>query len=222
MERGLLPPAELSALSRRELLNLIFEPGFSTARTVTELSGRGVGLDVVRTCVAGLSGRIDVASEPGRGTTFTLTLPVTLAILPALLVDVEGRTFAVPLASIQEIVRVGGGEVRTLERREVIDLRGATLRYVRLGRLFELAPAPPPPARQFAVVVGLGDERLALAVDGLRGQEDVVAKPLGAALGPVPGIAGAADLGGGRTVLVLDVAALLAEVLGGGRRREAS
>jgi two-component system chemotaxis sensor kinase CheA len=219
LERGLATAESVRDLSRRETLNLVFLPGFSTAREVTSLSGRGVGLDVVKNNIANLSGIIDLQSERGRGTRFEITLPVTLAIIRALVVSVAGRVYAVPLASVLEIVEVRSSEVKTLSTREVISLRGSTLPLIRLGRFFALSGASVPPAF-FVVVVGLAQERLGIAVDELLGQQDVVVKPLGGALASVRGIAGATDLGSRRTVLVLDVGAILEEVLRGEGLRE--
>jgi two-component system chemotaxis sensor kinase CheA len=222
VERGLLPLQAIAQLSRREALNLIFMPGFSTARQVTAVSGRGVGMDVVKNNIAKLSGIIDLHTESGRGTRFEITLPVTLAIIRALVVDVAGRTYAVPLNSVLEILSVEPTELRTIETREVISLRGLTLPIVRLGRFFGL-PAPPRPGPLFVVVVGLAQERLGVAVEGLVGQQDIVVKPLGRALQGIRGIAGATDLGARRTVLVLDVGAIMEEVVhGDGARREAA
>jgi two-component system chemotaxis sensor kinase CheA len=211
VERGLLPADAAEQLSRRDALNLIFLPGFSTAKRVTALSGRGVGMDVVKNNIAAMSGIIDLHTELGHGTRFEITLPVTLAIIRALVVTAAERTYAVPLNSVLEIVTVDPGELRTIEMREVITLRGATLPLVRLGRQFGAAGAPPP-GPLFVVVVGLAQERLGVAVDGLVGQQDIVVKPLGKALGGVRGIAGATDLGNRRTVLVLDVGAIIEEV----------
>ncbi|AEI68229.1 chemotaxis protein CheA [Corallococcus macrosporus] len=215
--RGVITFAQAQELSRRELLNLIFQPGFSTARSVSELSGRGVGLDVVKNNLGNLSGIIDVWSERGKGTAFHLTLPVTLAIIRALLVGVSGRTYAVPLNSVLEIISVQPRDIRTVERREVVDLRGQTLPFVRLARMFALPERPV--SRHFVVVVGLAQERLGIAVDELHGQQDIVTKPLGGRLQSVRGISGATDLGNRRTVLVLDVAALLEEGMALERRR---
>lgn len=215
--RGLASAESLGDLSHRDLMNLIFAPGFSTAKEVTALSGRGVGLDVVKNNVAKLSGIIDLHSERGNGTRFELTLPVTLAIVRALVVRTAARTYAVPLNSVLEILEVKDADVRTLSSREVITVRGATLPLVRLARFFALSGDAPPPTF-FVVVVGLAQERLGIAVDGVLGQQDVVVKPLGAALAGVRGIAGATDLGSGRTVLVLDVGAILEEVVTGERR----
>lgn len=227
VERG-LAAAEVRQLGRRELLNLIFLPGFSTAREVTPLSGRGVGMDVVKNNIGALSGIIELRTEKGRGTRFELTLPVTLAILRALVVKTSGRTYAVPLNSVLEILALAPGEIRTIEAREVLTLRGSTLPLVRLGSFLEIpATAPPPaldwpPGKVFVVVVGLAQERLGIAVDDIAGQQDILVKPLGPALGGVRGIAGATDLGGRQTVLVLDVAAIIEDVLRGEPLREAA
>nr|WP_286202678.1 chemotaxis protein CheA [Comamonas sp. JC664] len=215
--RGLITFAQAQEMTRRELLNLIFQPGFSTARSVSELSGRGVGLDVVKNNLGNLSGIIDVWSERGKGTSFHLTLPVTLAIIRALLVGVSGRTYAVPLNSVLEIISVQPRDIRTVERREVLDVRGQTLPFVRLARMFALPDRPV--SRYFVVVVGLAQERLGIAVDELHGQQDIVTKPLGGRLQSIRGISGATDLGNRRTVLVLDVAALLEEGMATERRR---
>jgi two-component system chemotaxis sensor kinase CheA len=145
---------------------------------------------------------------------------VTLAIVRALVVAVAGRSYAVPLSSVLEIIEVGARDVRTLSTREVISVRGATLPLVRLARLFALSSARPPESF-FVVVVGLAQERLGIAVDRLVGQQDIVVKPLGAQLQGVRGVAGATDLGDRRTVLVLDVGAIIEDVLSGDALREA-
>ncbi|WP_236069220.1 chemotaxis protein CheA [Citreicoccus inhibens] len=217
LARRLVTPAQAAEMSRRELLNLIFLPGFSTRDRVSELSGRGVGLDVVKNNLGNLSGIIDVWSERGRGTAFHLTLPVTLAIIRALVVGVSGRTYAVPLNSVLEILAVRPEDISTVERREVLDLRGQTLPFLRLARLFHLPERPV--GRHFVVVVGLAQQRMGIAVDELHGQQDIVTKPLGGRLRSVRGISGATDLGNRRTVLVLDVAELLEEGIAQERRR---
>ena len=216
--RGLVAPEVLDQLTRRELLNLVFMAGFSTRDEVSSLSGRGVGMDVVKNNIAAMSGIIDLETEPGIGTRFEITLPVTLAIVRALVVAAAGRAYAVPLNSVIEIVTVAPAQLRTLSGREVVDLRGSTLSLVRLDRLFGHrggpgAPPGAPAGASFVVVVGLAQERLAVAVDALEGQQDIVVKPLGRALAGVRGIAGATDLGSRRTVLVLDVGAVIEEVL---------
>ena len=219
--RGLAAADAVRDLARRELMNLIFVPGFSTARQVTPLSGRGVGLDVVKNNIANLSGIIDLQTERGQGTRFEITLPVTLAIIRALVVSVAGRTYAVPLNSVLELLEVRARDVRTVSTREVISLRGATLPLVRLGRFFDLDAAGAAESF-FVVVVGLAQERLGIAVDDLVGQQDIVVKPLGAQLQGVRGVAGATDLGNRRTVLVLDIGAIIEDVMSGDVLREAS
>jgi two-component system chemotaxis sensor kinase CheA len=221
VERGLASAASVRGLSRREVLNLIFVPGFSTARQVTPLSGRGVGMDVVKNNIANLSGIIDLQSERGKGTRFEITLPVTLAIVRALVVSVSGRTYAVPLNSVLEILEVRARELRTVSTREVISVRGSTLPLVRLAEFFGLSGAAPPDPF-FVVVVGLAQERLGVAVDGLVGQQDIVVKPLGAHLQSVRGIAGATDLGTRHTVLVLDVGTIIEDVVSGEPLRDAA
>jgi two-component system, chemotaxis family, sensor kinase CheA len=218
MQRGLVTPREARDLSPREIHNLIFLPGFSTARSVSELSGRGVGLDVVKTNISTLSGLIDVTSSAREGTTFTITLPVTLAIIRALVVSVSGRTYAVPLNSVLEIVSVLPSELRTVERREMTLVRGHTIPFARLSRIFGHGERTLP--RLFAVVVGLAHHRVALAVDELVGQQDIVIKPLGPRLSHVRGFAGATDLGNRQTVLVIDVGALVEECVNPDRRAD--
>jgi two-component system chemotaxis sensor kinase CheA len=221
VQRGLASGDAVRDLPRRELMNLIFVPGFSTARQVTALSGRGVGMDVVKNNIANLSGIIELQTERGRGTRFEITLPVTLAIVRALVVAVAGRSYAVPLNSVLEILEVRARDVRTLSTREVISIRGSTLPLVRLAKLFALAGAGRAQEPFFVVVVGLAQERLGIAVDRLVGQQDIVVKPLGAQLQGVRGIAGATDLGDRRTVLVLDVGAIIEDVVTGDGTREA-
>ena len=212
--RGLASAESVKGLSRREVMNLIFVPGFSTARQVTGLSGRGVGMDVVKNNIAALSGIIDLQTERGLGTRFEITLPVTLAIIRALVVKSSGRTYAVPLNSVLEILEVRAADIRSISTREVITLRGATLPLVRLSRFFAAGDRPPPDPL-FVVVTGLAQERLGLAVDELLGQQDIVVKPLGNLLAGVRGIAGATDLGQRTTVLVLDVGAIIEDVVTG-------
>ncbi|HEU4382985.1 MAG TPA: chemotaxis protein CheA [Anaeromyxobacteraceae bacterium] len=227
LERGLVGAEALREMARRDVLNLVFVPGFSTARQVTALSGRGVGMDVVKNNLAALSGIIELSTETGRGTRFELTLPVTLAIVRALVVKVSGHTYAVPLNSVLEILALEPREIRTIETREVLTLRGATLPLVRLGAFFRLAAVGPspalawPPGKVFVVVVGLAQERLGVAVDDIAGQQDIVVKPLGPALEGVRGVAGATDLGNRQTVLVLDVGAVIEDVLRGSPARQA-
>ncbi|MFH2009719.1 MAG: chemotaxis protein CheA [bacterium] len=227
VQRGFVSQEDARELSRREILNLIFMPGFTTRAEAGSTSGRGVGMDVVKTNLLRLSGLIDVFSERGQGTRFTLTLPITLAIIRALIVQIVDTIFAIPLSTVLEIYPVERGHVSTIEGGEVVTLRGATLPLLRLEPVFGLervvAPHPePPPApasradsREYVVVVGMAQHRVGLVVNELVGQQDIVIKSLGKALTGVPGIAGATELGGRRTVLVLDIAALVDEFISG-------
>jgi two-component system chemotaxis sensor kinase CheA len=213
-KQGLVDKSHMGEMSQREVLNLLFLPGFSTSAEVSDLSGRGVGLDVVKNNIGNLSGMIDLRSELGQGTRFVLTLPITLAIIRALVVRVGERIYAIPLNSVVEIINVLASRLRTIERREVLELRGATLPLLRLNRLFNLWPSSTEPdSMMFVVVVGLAENRLGLVVDGLIGQQDIVIKPLGRSLARVPGIAGATNLANQQTILVLDVGALIEETL---------
>jgi two-component system, chemotaxis family, sensor kinase CheA len=216
VKRGLLAQEEVPELIHREVLNLVFIPGLSTKSDVGELSGRGVGMDVVKTNIGKLGGIIDIYSERGIGTKFTVTLPITLAIISALIVQVEGRTFAVPLASVQEAIWLDPAALRRVEGQEMMTLRGATLPLCRINELFGLTSALKPRARPYAVVVSVGARRLGLVVDELIGQQDIVIKPLGPSLKQVRGFAGATELGDQRVALVLDAPALIEEAFLGG------
>ncbi len=214
-KRGLVTPEEARGLLPREILGFIFLPGFSTKDGASELSGRGVGMDVVKTNIGRLGGVVDVQSELGIGTKMTVTLPITLAIISALVVVVAGRRYALPLASVLEALMFDPASVRTIESREITNLRGQTLPLCRLDALFGL-PRPdgaPPPVRQFAVVIGVGNHRLGCVVDSLIGQQDIVIKPLGRTLHGVRGFSGATELGDQNVGLVIDAPALVEEIL---------
>lgn len=214
VRRGLLTPEAAAELTREEAYNLIFAPGFSTKSSITEISGRGVGMDVVKTNIARLGGVIDVQSEVGTGTKFTITLPVTLAMINALLVRVADREFAVPITAVQEAIVFEKRAIRRVEGREVLTLRGATLPICRLDELFGLG-RPQEPDRQFIVVSEVGARRMGFVVDELHGQQDIVIKSLGPSLQKVRGFAGATDLGDQRVALVIDVPALVEELASG-------
>ncbi len=215
VERGLVDAGD--SLSRREVLDLIFAPGLSTRDEVTETSGRGVGMDVVKNNLTALGGVVDVDSQDGRGTTITLTLPITLAIIQALVVAVGGQRYAVPLNSVLETMLVDAQEIQRSDGREILNLRGEPLLLRHLSREFGLPETEG--AKPHVVVIGLGDARLGLVVEGLEGQQDTVIKPVQGPVQNVRGIAGATELGELGAVLVLDVAALIEDA---GRRREAA
>ena len=215
VESGKIARSEASELVRDEILALIFVPGLSTREQVDDLSGRGVGMDIVKTNINKLGGVIDVHSETGIGTKMAITLPITLAIVSALLVRVYDQVFAIPLSTVSEALSFDPGQVRRVENREVITVRGSSLPICDLGRLLGLPEPLEERRRRFVVVAALGNRRLGLVVDHLFGQEDIVIKPLGASLSRVRGFAGATELGDQRVGLVLDSGAVIEEVLSG-------
>lgn len=206
--KGLVSEADLASMDPREVMNLIFLPGFSTAEATTDVSGRGVGMDVVRTNIRRLNGTVELESEPGKGTQITIKLPLTVAIIQALMVEVERTTFAIPLSSVIEAVKIARGDIRTINGREVLHLRERVLPLVRLAREFEIL-ADPDRDTFYVVVAGLGERRVGVVVDRLRSQEEVVIKPLGDYLDDIAGIAGATITGEGKVVLILDIAELV-------------
>jgi two-component system chemotaxis sensor kinase CheA len=211
VEKGVLPPDHGLDLERdrEEILDLIFLPGFTTNKTVTEMSGRGVGMDVVKRNVSKLSGMIDINTEPGVGSTFALTLPITLAIIKALVIETGGQTFAIPLSSVLEILQATDDQVETIEGREVMAVRNDTIPLLRLTRAFNLA-ADHESDDFFVILVGIAERRLGIIVDRLKDQQEIVIKPLGKRFSETPGIAGATELGDRRgVVLVLDVESLV-------------
>ncbi|HXK19494.1 MAG TPA: chemotaxis protein CheA [Polyangiaceae bacterium] len=215
VESGKIARSEASELVRDEILALIFVPGLSTREQVDDLSGRGVGMDIVKTNISKLGGVIDVHSETGIGTKMAITLPITLAIVSALLVRVHDQVFAIPLSTVSEALSFEPSSVRRVESREVITVRGSSLPICDLGRLLGLPEPLEERRRRFVVVAALGNRRLGLVVDHLYGQEDIVIKPLGASLSRVRGFAGATELGDQRVGLVLDSGAVIEEVLSG-------
>lgn len=216
VSRGLVGPQEV--LSEREVLNLVFEAGLSTRDEVSETSGRGVGMDVVRSNLAALGGLVELTSRKGIGTTITITLPITLAIIQALIVRVGDERYAIPLGSVRETLRAGEQPVLHSEDKELLNLRGTPLLLKSLAVEFGVA-SDCERERQFVVVLGMGEQSLGLVVDGLEGQQDIVIKPIKGPLQPIHGIAGATELGDRVAILVVDVSAL---VLENARRREAA
>lgn len=213
IEKGLISPND--NLSDREAVELIFLPGFSTSETVSEISGRGVGMDVVKNNIAAVSGMVDVESVLGEGSRMTITLPITLAIIKALIISTAGRYYALPITSVLESIMIEPADILTVERKEVIQLRESTLPLLRLNRFFHL-DGEPAGENVFVVVVGVADKRLGIVVDELLGQQDIVIKTLGPVFEGVRGVSGAADLGDQRTILVLDVGGIINEATKGG------
>ena len=221
VDRGLLKADE--TLPDRELLQLIFSQGFSTAETVSDLSGRGVGLDVVLKSIERLNGLVEVETVPGVGTKFIIQLPLTLAIISALLIEVSDRTYAVPLSSVVESLKFRPADVHSINGRDTLRIRDRIVPLVRLDAFFGLRAAPE--EARYAVVLGRGDKRVGLVVNRLRGQQEVVIKALDPAVSGIAfALAGATIMGDGRVVLILDVAAFFEgrrQALAHGRSRPA-
>jgi two-component system chemotaxis sensor kinase CheA len=213
VKRNVLTEEEAKELTHREILNLIFRPGFTTKEEATDLSGRGVGMDIVKTNIAKLGGIVDITSDVGIGTKMTITLPITLAIISVLVLEVAGETFCMPLASIEEAIMLDESQVRVVEGREVMTQRGATLPICRLAQMFALEESVIALPKYFVVIASVGNRRVGFVVDKLVGQQDIVIKALGKSLASVRGFAGATELGDQRVGLVLDAAALIDEVL---------
>jgi two-component system chemotaxis sensor kinase CheA len=210
IERKLVAPERARLLSRREILDFIFLPGFSTVEKVNDLSGRGVGMDVVRSNLRKMNGTVELDSTLGKGTTILLRLPLTLAILPVLLVQVADEIYGLPLRSVLTTAGVRAEEIHQVESTEVLRLRGRTFPLLRLGKLFASKMEEADPNSQKVVILTVGDKQVALLVDHLVGQESTVIKPLSTYLHHCSSIAGATISGDGRVRLVLDPAGLLA------------
>jgi len=215
VEKGLYKQADVDRLPDSEVLNLIFEPGFSTASEVTEVSGRGVGMDVVRTVLDRLKGTVHVSSQPGKGTTIQLRAPLTLASIQTLLFRVGGRLFAVPLSSVVEITRVTGMEIHRVDQREVLRLRDQILTLVRLNRLDRIHAVDESPEKKkknFVIVIGAAERRFGLLVDQMVGEEELVIKALPSDIVASDLVSGASILGDGTVVLILNVPAVLSRL----------
>jgi len=209
IEKGIITPQEAANMSDKEAFMLIFKPGFSTAEKITNVSGRGVGMDVVKTNIEKLNGIIEVDSIPGKGTTFKLKIPLTLAIIQALLVASQEDLFAVPLSNVIETVRIVEEDIYTIEGRSVLKLRDEVLPLVNMADIFNIEKVLMPEKYLYVVILGLGATKIGLIVDRFIGQEEIVIKSLGEFLKGLPGIAGATIRGDGRVTLIVDVASLM-------------
>ncbi|HEX3464469.1 MAG TPA: chemotaxis protein CheA [Candidatus Elarobacter sp.] len=208
--------AETDRLTDREIIELIFTPGFSTASEITDVSGRGVGMDVVKKNILRLKGVFDVDSVQGEGTRFTMKLPLTLAIIQALLVNVAQELYSIPLDAVIESQRIDASEVRTVHGGEVITLRGQVVPLIRVAEFFRL-DAPRDAEKVMIVIVGLQGRQVGLVVDSFQGEQEIVIKPLSDVIGRIPGISGATILGNGSISLIIDVHSLVAAAHGSGR-----
>jgi two-component system chemotaxis sensor kinase CheA len=227
LDRGLVTPDQVARLSDREVLRLVFLPGFSTAERVTSVSGRGVGMDVVKTNIEQIGGAVDLQSRPGHGTTVKVKIPLTLAIIPALIIGTGGDSYAIPQVNLIELVRLAPGQARRqielLYGAPVYRLRGNLLPLVYLDRVLGVEP-PDPDEAVFVVVLQADDRPFGLVVAMVHDTEEIVVKPLGRHLKGIPLFAGATILGDGRVSLILDVVGLAqtAGVVSGTRGRQAS
>ncbi|MEL7564394.1 MAG: chemotaxis protein CheA [Dehalobacterium sp.] len=211
LEKGLVTQERLDNMSSREALNLIFMPGFSTAQEIDDVSGRGVGMDVVRRMIEQVNGLVEINTQLGRGTKFTLKLPLTLAIIQALLVGNLDEVYAFPLTNVLETLRVHPKDVQTIKNCEVIMLRGHVLPLVRLRQLFG-DERNQEESFLYVVVVSIDGEKIGIIVDSLIGEQEIVIKGLGDYLGRVPGFAGATILGDGKVALIIDVRSLTNDI----------
>ena len=209
IEKGIITEREADAMSEKEAFGLIFKPGFSTAAKVTNVSGRGVGMDVVKTNIEKLNGIIDIESEVGKGTVMKLKIPLTLAIIQSLLVGTQEEFYAIPLASVLETVRVPIDDIYTIDGKNVLRLRDEVLSLVRLSDVFGVEKAFDGGDQTYVVIIGVAEAKLGIIVDTLVGQEEIVIKSMGDYLQNIPGIAGATIRGDGRVTLIIDVGAMM-------------
>lgn len=209
VEKGLISREDAERMSVKDALNLIFIPGFSTAQQVSSISGRGVGMDVVKTNISKINGTISIDSEVGRGTTILFRLPLTLAIIQALTVEANGELFGIPLSTVIENIRVTVDEIKTIDGKEVIHIRGRVYPVIRLGSLVSESGNKDSAQWKYIVILGIGEKQLGILVDRLHGQEEIVLKSMGEYLRGTEGISGACINGDGNVILVLDVAGLV-------------
>ncbi|MGB8267660.1 MAG: chemotaxis protein CheA, partial [Candidatus Velthaea sp.] len=218
IKQGLITEADRP--TDREIIELIFTPGFSTAEQVTDVSGRGVGMDVVKKTILRLKGVFDVDSVLGEGTRFSMKLPLTLAIIQALLVRVANELYSIPLDSVIESQRIDAADVRSVHGNEVITLRGGVVPLIRVGEFFNLT-SERDPDKVMIVIVGLQGRQVGLVVDSFQGEQEIVIKPLSDVIGRIAGISGATILGNGLISLIIDVHSLVASAYAGGRATRA-
>ena len=209
IEKGIITEREADAMSEKEAFGLIFKPGFSTAAKVTNVSGRGVGMDVVKTNIEKLNGIIDIESEVGKGTVMKLKIPLTLAIIQSLLVGTQEEFYAIPLASVLETVRVPIDDIYTIDGKNVLRLRDEVLSLVRLSDVFGVNKVFDGGDQTYVVIIGVAEAKLGIIVDTLVGQEEIVIKSMGDYLQNIPGIAGATIRGDGRVTLIIDGGAMM-------------
>jgi len=213
VKKGLITSLEAERMSDAEAVKLIFKPGFSTAEMVTDISGRGVGMDIVRNHIEKLNGTIDVHAELGKGTTFRIKLPLTLAIISALLVGVSDQTLVVPMNSVLEIVRIRPETIQSVKGIPVVFLRDRVMPIIHLRDYFHLPACSSTKKYLQVVIVGVAEKRVALVVDELHGNQEIVKKSLGERVGDPHGVTGATILGDGQVGLLLDITKICSTVV---------
>lgn len=207
--KGIISAAEAESMSDRDAIQLIFAPGFSTAEEISDVSGRGVGMDIVRAHIEKLNGLIDVETKPGEGTVFTIKLPLTLAIVRGLLIKLNHLTYALPMSSVVEIVRIPQREIKTMKGRPVVQIREQIMSLAWLHDHFRIPRVPRSGSHVFVVVIGAAERRLGFVVDELIGSQEIVVKSIGSFIGKVEGVSGATILGDGSVALILDAAGVM-------------
>ena len=209
IEREIITAEQAENMDDKDAVNLLFLPSFSTAKKVTDISGRGVGLDVVKSKIESLSGEVDVKTKLGEGSTFTIRLPLTLAIIQALMVEIGGEKYAISLGSIQTIEDVKQSEVKLVENKEVMNLRGNVIPLIRMNQVLSIESTKEPDENLLVIIVKKGDKLAGLVVDELMGQQEIVIKSLGKYINKSKIISGATILGDGEVALILDTNALI-------------
>lgn len=204
IKKGIITREQSDNMSEYDIINLIFAPGFSTTEEVTEVSGRGVGMDVVKSSIEKLGGIVDIITEYGKGSTFRIRLPLTLAIMQVLIIGVANKKYAIPLNSVLETIRIEKTEIKTISGEEVIFLREKTLPIVYLSSVFNIEEYEKMDKKLNIVVLGIGANRVGLVIDEMYGKQEIVIKPLGKYLGKVEGITGTTILGDGTIIMILD------------------
>ena len=209
IERGVITEEQAETMSQKEIINLLFLPSFSMAKKITDISGRGVGLDVVKSNIEALGGDVEVKTELGVGTTFTVRLPLTLAIIQALMVEIRDEKYAIALGSISNIEDIPVKDIKYVEAQEVIHLRGKVIPLIRMDQVLDIEPKEEEPESLTVVIVQKGENLAGLVVDNLIGQQEIVIKSLGKYMNNNKIISGATILGDGEVALILDVNVLM-------------
>ena len=210
VEKGMIGAEEAEALDDADAVRLIFLPGFSTAEQITDVSGRGVGMDVVRSKIESLGGHVDVETKIDEGSVFKIKLPLTLAIIQALMVKMQDEMYAIPLGSIDSTINISPDDIKTVKNKEVIVLRGQIIPIIRGADVLQVPKTSTEENEDiFVVVVHIGDRKAGIVVDNLIGQQEIVIKTMGKLLAGLKVISGATVLGDGRVALILDVSALM-------------